>query len=77
MKKFLQNALQAVSRPVGMLCMALAALCVLSAFTGSAMATGDDISGVVDSLSGYWTAIKVVAIGVVLFVLGRKLIKKL
>lgn len=56
---------------------AFALLFVLGlAFMSSAYATDDDVTTIVSSVSGYWTAIKVVAAGVLLFVLGRKIIRK-
>jgi len=36
-----------------------------------------DITGVVDEVSGYWTAAQAVAIGVLLFVIGRRVIRKI
>lgn len=36
-----------------------------------------DITGVVQAVSGYWDAAAVVAIGVLLFVLGRRVVKKI
>jgi len=44
---------------------------------GSNMFAVSDISGVVDAVSGYWDAAAVVAIGVLLFVLGRRVVKKI
>lgn len=36
-----------------------------------------DIAGVVTSVAGYWDAAAVVAIGILLFVLGRRVVKKI
>lgn len=36
-----------------------------------------DITSVVSSVSGYWDAVKVVAIAILLFVIGRKVVRKL
>jgi len=43
---------------------------------GHAMASGTDINGTVSDLGTLWTTIQTLAIGVILFVLGRKLLKK-
>ena len=48
-----------------------------SAFTPNAHATGDDITTVISSVSGYETAAVVVGVAVLLFVLGRRVIRKL
>ena len=77
MKKFLQAVLPAVRKSLGMLCLLAAIALVFQAATGRALAAdGDDITTTIASLGVYWTAIKVFAIGIVLFVLGRKLIRK-
>jgi len=36
-----------------------------------------DITGVLDTVSGYWDAAAVIAIAVLLFVLGRRVARKL
>jgi len=50
---------------------------MLQLTTARVLADGDDISTMITSLGGYWTAIKVTAIAIVLFVLGRRVIKKI
>jgi hypothetical protein len=56
--------------------LALAALLLLGAGAFSASAQ-TDITSTVSSLSGYWTAIDVLAIAVLLFTVGRRLVRKL
>ena len=63
--------------PVGYACLLLAGLLMLQLTTARVLADGDDISTMITSLGGYWTAIKVTAIAIVLFVLGRRVIKKI
>lgn len=36
-----------------------------------------DITGVVSEVSGYWDAVKVLAIAILLFLIGRKVVRKL
>lgn len=69
MKLFLAKLLRCVPA------LAILGLLALS-LNQSAFATDDDVTTIVTSVSGYWTAIKVVAAGVLLFVLGRKIIRK-
>ena len=67
-----------VARPaLGMAMIATAFALAWAAMTGSAFATGDDITTTITALSGYWDAVEVVAIAVVLFVIGRRIIRKL
>ena len=49
---------------------------VAMAITPNAMADGDDITTTISTISGYWTGVKVIAIGVVLFVIGRRILRK-
>lgn len=53
----------------------LAFMFVFSLATGSAMAQ-TDITSTVSSLSSLWTTIQTLAIAIILFVLGRKLLRK-
>lgn len=76
MKKFLQNRwVKPVLPVIGRVLMVLAFVFALSVVTGNACA--DDIGDTVTSLGGYWTDIKLLAIGVLLFILGRRLLKKI
>jgi len=52
-------------------------LCIFGLSVSQMRATDDDITTVVTAVSGYWTAIKAVAIGVILFVIGRRVLRKL
>jgi hypothetical protein len=36
-----------------------------------------DITGVVSAVSGYWDAVVVVSVGILLFVIGRRVVRKL
>jgi len=36
-----------------------------------------DMTGVLTSVTGYWDSALVIAIGIVLFVIGRKVVKKI
>jgi len=55
---------------------ALALLAALFAFFSTAAYAQSDITGVVTSVSGYWDAIKVIGIAILLWMLGRRVIKK-
>lgn len=76
MKK-LFDQIQDVARAVlARVCMVFAFVFGLSVITAQAMAQATDIAGTVSSLSGLWTTIQALAIAVILFVIGRKLLKK-
>lgn len=60
---------------LGLLVLTLALALAMALFTGHVMAQ-TDITSTVSMLSGYWTAIATLAITIVLFVLGRKLLRK-
>jgi hypothetical protein len=75
MKQLTNKLSQASKRSVGMLAIVAAAILGLSVFTGVASAQ-TDITSTVSTLSGYWTDIASLAITIVLFVLGRKLLRK-
>lgn len=49
-----------------------------AAFAGSAVSSfaQTDITSTVSTLSGYWDSIETLGIGVLLFVVGRKLVRK-
>ena len=64
-------------RFLGLFMVLVALALALAAVTSNALATGDDISTATTTISGYWDAIKVIAIAVVLFVIGRKVLKKI
>lgn len=66
----------AVKQTVGKVAVAVGVGSVVSVATNSALAVGDDIASTITTLSGYWTSIETAAIGVVLFVVGRKLLRK-
>jgi hypothetical protein len=54
--------------------------CAVGAVTvaGSAVASAQtDLSSTITTVSGYWTSVQVLAIGVLLFVVGRKIVKKI
>jgi hypothetical protein len=71
MKKFV-----AALRPsLGRFLMLLAAVALL-AFANSASAQ-TDLTGTLTSLNGYWTTAEGIGIGVILFVVGRKLVRKI
>jgi len=53
-----------------------AVLALLLSFITTAAYAQTDISSVVTSVSGYWDAIKVVGIAILLWMLGRRVIKK-
>jgi len=56
----------------------LAVVFAFLAMTSPAFATDpDDITTVTTAVAGYWTAIKVVSIAVLLFVIGRRVLRKL
>jgi len=75
-KKFLQNAVAACKRAVGLFMIAFAIALAISALTGSACAQ-TDMTSTITAVSGYWDAVKVVAIGILLFIVGRRVVKKL
>jgi energy-converting hydrogenase Eha subunit E len=65
-----------IARPIlGLAMIVLAFQFALSVFTAIASAQ-TDITTTVTALSGYWTVIQTLAIAVVLFVLGRRLLRK-
>jgi len=61
---------------LGMFCILFAFALAFQAMTGVALATDDDITTTIASLGGYWTAIKVTALAILLFVLGRRIVRK-
>jgi len=56
---------------------ALALLALLGVFFAGVANAQTDITSVVDSIDGYWTAAKAIAIGILLFVLGRRVVRKI
>lgn len=51
--------------------------CALLLTVSLASAQTDPMTDAIADVSGYWDAVKVVAIGILLFVLGRRVVKKL
>jgi len=47
---------------------------VLGSFAANA---ATDMTGVVSAVSGYWDAVQIVAIAILLFVVGRKVVRKI
>lgn len=66
MKLFKKNSVQKIALAGAFLAMA----------TGMASAA-TDIAGVIDTVSGYWDAVSAVAIVILLFILGRRVARKL
>jgi spermidine/putrescine-binding protein len=62
---------------LGRFLLVLAALLALAAFTGNVSAQTDTLTTTIDSISGYWTAAEVIAVGILLFVIGRKVVRKI
>jgi hypothetical protein len=75
--KFLKSLWAASRASVGYACLMAAFALVFDLLTGSALAADDAIGSTITSLNGYWTAISAIAIAIVLFVVGRKIIRKL
>jgi hypothetical protein len=75
-KKFIQNAFAACKRAVGLFMVAFAIALAVSALTGTASAQ-TDITSTISTVSGYWDAVKVVAIAILLFVIGRRVVRKM
>jgi vacuolar-type H+-ATPase subunit I/STV1 len=75
LKAFGQKVWNVVRNPVGYAAMALAFVLGFIASTGIAKA--DDISDAVTSVGGYVTSATVIGVAVLLFVLGRKVVRKL
>lgn len=65
-----------VLKAVSVACVAVAAALAFSLFTGSACAQ-TDITTAVSTVSGYWDAVKVISIAILLFVIGRRVVRKL
>ena len=65
----------AVRSSLGLFAIVAALALVFQALTDSAFAQ-TDITATVSSLSSLWTTIETLAIGIILFVLGRKLLRK-
>jgi hypothetical protein len=55
----------------------VAAMALMLALFTSVCSAQTDITSTVTALSGYWTSIATVAIAVLLFVVGRRLVRKL
>jgi len=73
MKKFVNSV-----RPlIGKMLVVLAVAMLFQAMTGLSLAQDLTISDTTTALSTAWTAIEVVAAAVVLFVLGRRLLRKI
>ena len=72
MKKFVSFVRPALGR----LLMLVAVLFAFAIASVTAMADTTDITGTVSTLNGYWTSISALAIAIVLFVLGRRLLRK-
>jgi len=53
------------------------ALVVCLALAVSSASAQTDITSTISTLSGYWDGVLVIAIGIMLFVVGRKVVKKL
>lgn len=63
---------------VGYSMIAMAFALAITLVTTNAHATGEtDITGVVDAVSGYWDAVVAVSIAILLFVVGRRVVRKL
>lgn len=58
------------------ICILLAIAIVALSFAGVANAQ-TDMTDTISTVSGYWDAVKVVAIAILLFVVGRRVVKKL
>jgi len=69
----MKNMLQKIS---GYSMLVLAFALLLAVFTNSASAQSN-ISQVVEEVSTYWDAVTAVAIGILLFVIGRRVVRKL
>jgi len=63
----------------GYACLAGAALQGLALTAGTALADGtsDDMTTTLTSINGYWTTAEGIGIAIILFVLGRKVVKKI
>ena len=75
MKKYVQNVWCAIRTPVGRLMMAFAVM--LGVVATTAICRADDISDAITSVSGYETAAVAVGIAVLLFTLGRRVVRRL
>ena len=40
------------------------------------LADGTDLDTTISTVSGYWTSVEAIAVGVLLFVIGRRIVKK-
>lgn len=61
---------------LGRALMTLAVLLALALGVGSASAQ-TDMTGLITAVSGYWTAVLAIAIPVLLFVIGRRVVRKI
>jgi len=50
---------------------------VVASLLSSAAMAASDITGVVTEVEGYWDAVVPISIGILLFVIGRRVVKKL
>lgn len=56
---------------------ALAVLALLSLVLVGSASAQTDITSTISAVEGYWDAVQLLAIGIVLFVLGRKVLRKM
>lgn len=56
---------------------ALAILALLACVFGSAAYAQTDIASTITTIEGYWDSVVALAIGILLFVLGRRVVRKL
>lgn len=75
MNSFFGKVASALRSPVGRTLAILGAGLVLVGSTTEVRA--DDVDTAVTTAAAYWTAIKTIAIGVALFLIGRRLMKKI
>lgn len=61
---------------ISQLCFALAVFGLLEAFTGVASAQ-TDLPSTITAVSGYWTSAEVIGISILLFVVGRRVVRKI
>lgn len=69
------KGMKSLKKLAGLVMLALAVLFVFSAVTGTASAQ-TDMTATLASLNVYWTGVETLGIGVLLFVLGRRLFRK-
>ncbi len=65
-----------IRRMIGVACMLLGLFALVAVLTGVASAQ-TDIGSTLTSVNGYWTTAETLGIGILLFVIGRKVVKKI